>query len=85
VRLKWYKNRDVSQSEDSEATLLGEEESPKTNVLDHPGLVAGTFEEVEIGDRIDERKVSVGQAVKAMVPGRLRVCPAAALPDATVF
>jgi transposase len=65
----------MSQSEDSKATLLGEEEPPETKVLDHLGLVAGMFEELEIGDRIDEhidqdldeREVSVGQAVKAMV------------------
>ncbi|MCS3783600.1 transposase [Salinibacter ruber] len=65
----------MNQSEDSEATLLGEEECPESKVLDHLGLVVGMFEELEIGDRIDEhidqdldeREVSVGQAVKAMV------------------
>jgi len=65
----------MNQSEDSEATLLGEEDPPESKVLDHLGLVAGMFEELEIGDRIDEhidqdldeREVSVGQAVKAMV------------------
>ncbi|MCS4150726.1 IS1634 family transposase [Salinibacter ruber] len=65
----------MNQSEDSEAALLGDEEPPESKVLDHLGLVAGMFEELEIGDRIDEhidqdldeRKVSVGQAVKAMV------------------
>jgi transposase len=43
--------------------------------LDHLGLVAGMYDELEIGERIDEhisqdfeqRKVSIGQAVKAMV------------------
>jgi transposase len=65
----------MSQSEDTKAALLGEEEPPESKVLDHLGLVAGMFEELEIGDRIDEhidqdldeREVSVGQAVKAMV------------------
>ena len=54
-------------------TLQGD--PPESKVLDHLGLVAGMFEELEIGDRIDEqiaqdfeeREVSVGQAVKAMV------------------
>ena len=49
--------------------------SCESKELDHLGLVAGMFDELEIGDRIDEhiaqdfeqRKVSVGQAVKAMV------------------
>ena len=43
--------------------------------LDHLGLVAGMYDELEIGERIDEhisqdfeqREVSIGQAVKAMV------------------
>jgi transposase len=50
-------------------------ESCESKELDHLGLVAGMYEELEIGKRIDEhiaqdfeqRKVSVGQAVKAMV------------------
>lgn len=50
-------------------------ESCESKELDHLGLVAGMFDELEIGERIDEhiaqdfeqRKVSVGQAVKAMV------------------
>ncbi|MCS3657959.1 hypothetical protein GGQ11_002760 [Salinibacter ruber] len=65
----------MSQSKESEATTLGGGELPESKVLDHLGLVAGMFEELEIGDRIDEhitqdldeREVSVGQAVKAMV------------------
>jgi transposase len=65
----------MSQSEEVEAAKLGEGELPESRVLDHLGLVAGMFEELEIGDRIDghiaqdfeEREVSVGQAVKAMV------------------
>lgn len=50
-------------------------ESCESRELDHLGLVAGMYDELEIGKRIDEhiaqdfeqRKVSVGQAVKAMV------------------
>ena len=50
-------------------------ETCESKELDHLGLVAGMYDELEIGDRIDEhiaqdfkqRKVSVGQAVKAMV------------------
>jgi transposase len=65
----------MSQSEEAQAAKLGEGELPESRVLDHLGLVAGMFEELEIGDRIDEhidqdldeREVSVGQAVKAMV------------------
>jgi len=65
----------MSQSEEAEATMLGGEEPLESKVLDHLGLVAGMFEELEISDRIDEhidqdldeREVSVGQAVKAMV------------------
>ncbi|MCS3634867.1 transposase [Salinibacter ruber] len=65
----------MSQSEEAEAAKLGDGELPESRVLDHLGLVAGMFEELEIGDRIDEhisqdfneREVSVGQAVKAMV------------------
>ena len=65
----------MSQTEEVEATEPGEEELPKSKVLDHLGLVAGMFEELEIGDRIDEhiaqdfeeREISVGQAVKALV------------------
>jgi transposase len=65
----------MSQSKEVRATEPGEEELPKSKVLDHLGLVAGMFEELEIGDRIDEhiaqdfdeREISVGQAVKALV------------------
>jgi len=65
----------MSQSEEVEVTEPDEAELPESKVLDHLGLVAGMFEELEIGDRIDEhiaqdfdeREVSVGQAVKAMV------------------
>lgn len=50
-------------------------QSCESKELDHLGLVAGMYDELEIGKRIDEhitqdfeqRKVSVGQAVKAMV------------------
>jgi len=41
-------------SEEVQATDLGEGELPESKVLDHLGLVAGMFEELEIGDRIDE-------------------------------
>ena len=52
-----------------------ESEVLQSKIFDHLGLVAGMFEELEIGDRIDkqiaqdfgERNVSVGQAVKALV------------------
>ena len=65
----------MSHSEEAEVPKLGEGDPPESKVLDHLGLVAGMFEELEIGDRIDdqiaqdfeEREVSVGQAVKAMV------------------
>jgi transposase len=65
----------MSHSKEVGATEPGEEELPKSKVLDHLGLVAGVFEELEIGDRIDEhiaqdfdeREISVGQAVKALV------------------
>jgi transposase len=50
-------------------------ENCESKELDHLGLVAGMYDELEIGRRIDEhiaqdfeqRKVSVGQAVKAIV------------------
>jgi hypothetical protein len=50
-------------------------ETYESEVLDHLGLVAGMYDELQIGTRIDEhiaqdfeeREVSVGQAVKAMV------------------
>jgi hypothetical protein len=66
---------DMAFSEEVQATDFGEGELPESKVLDHLGLVAGMFEELEIGDRIDEhiaqdfeeREVSIGQAVKAMV------------------
>jgi len=65
----------MSQSEEVEAVEIGEGDVPESKVLDHLGLVAGMFEELEIGQRIDEhiaqdfdkREVSVGQAVKALV------------------
>jgi transposase len=65
----------MSHAEEAEPAKLDEGELPESRVLDHLGLVAGMFEELEIGDRIDEhiaqdfeeREVSVGQAVKAMV------------------
>jgi transposase len=65
----------MSQLEETETTQFGEEELPESKVLDHLGLVAGMFEELELGDRIDEhiaqdfeqRNVLVGQAVKALV------------------
>jgi len=55
-------------------------ETCESKELDHLDLVAGTSDELEIGDRIDEhiaqdfeqRKVSVRQAVKAMVLNGLR-------------
>jgi transposase len=50
-------------------------QSYESKELDHLGLVAGMYDELEIGERIDEhiaqdfeqRKVSIGEAVKAMV------------------
>ncbi|MGH8058224.1 MAG: DUF4277 domain-containing protein, partial [Candidatus Entotheonellia bacterium] len=47
----------------------------RSQILDHLGLVAGMFEELGIGDVIDQatqqnpetRRVTVGNAVKAMV------------------
>jgi len=65
----------MSQSKEVESVEIGEGDLPESKVLDHLGLVAGMFEELEIGDRIDEhiaqdfdeREISVGQAVKAMV------------------
>ena len=47
----------------------------RSQTLDHLGLVAGMYEEIGIGERIDQvidqdadkRQVSLGQAVKAMV------------------
>ena len=47
----------------------------ESKILDHLGLVAGMYDELEIGEEIDrrivqdteQRKVSVGEAVKAMV------------------
>ena len=50
-------------------------ETYESEVLDHLGLVAGMYDELQIGTRIDEhiaqdfeeREVSIGQAVKAMV------------------
>ena len=67
--------RKMSQSEEVESVEVGEGDLPESKVLDLLGLVAGMFEELEIGDRIDEhiaqdfdeREVSIGQAVKALV------------------
>ena len=50
-------------------------EQYESRIPDHPGLVAGMYDELEIGDIIDKailqaeekRIVSVGDAVKAMV------------------
>ena len=58
-----------------EATDSDENEVLQSKIFDHLGLVAGMYEELEIGDRIDEqiaqdfeeRNVSIGQAVKALV------------------
>jgi transposase len=58
-----------------QASDSSESEVLQSKIFDHLGLVAGMFEELEIGDRIDEqiaqdfeeRNVSVGQAVKALV------------------
>ena len=65
----------MSTSEETEPAPFEDEERPASKVLDHLGLVAGMYEELEIGDRIDEhiaqdleeREISVGQAVKALV------------------
>ena len=58
-----------------QASDSSENEVLQSKIFDHLGLVAGMFEELEIGKRIDEqiaqdfdeRNVSVGQAVKALV------------------
>jgi len=58
-----------------EASDSSEDEVLQSKIFDHLGLVAGMFEELEIGARIDEqiaqdfeeRNISVGQAVKALV------------------
>ena len=57
------------------ASDSSENEVLQSKIFDHLGLVAGMYEELEIGDRIDEqiaqdfeeRNVSIGQAVKALV------------------
>jgi len=54
---------------------MSETEIYKSETLEHLGLVAGMFDELGIGELVDEmvpqdlsqRKVSVGQALKAMV------------------
>lgn len=54
---------------------MSETQTHKSETLEHLGLVAGMFDELGIGDLVDElvpqdlsqRKVSVGQALKAMV------------------
>jgi transposase len=54
---------------------MSETETYKSETLEHLGLVAAMFDELGIGDLVDElvpqdlsqRKVSVGQALKAMV------------------
>ncbi len=50
-------------------------EAYKSETLEHLGLVAGMFDELGIGELVDElvpqdleqRRISVGQALKAMV------------------
>jgi len=39
----------MSQSEEVESVEIGEGDLPESKVLDHLGLVAGMFEELEIG------------------------------------
>src|SRR5918994_2332392 len=54
---------------------MSETETYNSETLEHLGLVAGIFDELGIGDLVDElvpqdfsqRKVSVGRALKAMV------------------
>jgi transposase len=54
-------------------------ETYESEVLDRLGLVAGMYAELQIGNRIDEyiaqdfeeREVSIGQAVKAVVLNRI--------------
>lgn len=54
---------------------MSDTEIHKSETLEHLGLVAGMFDELGIGELVDElvpqdlsqRKVSVGQALKAMV------------------
>jgi transposase len=61
--------KEPEHSDSSESEVL------QSKIFDHLGLVVGMFEELEIGARIDEqiaqdfeeRNVSVGQAVKALV------------------
>ena len=69
-----------------------EQQSFESKILDHLGLVAAMFDELELGQQIDrrvtqdldQRKVSLGQAVKAMVLNGLLRHPAA-LPHCRVL
>jgi hypothetical protein len=62
-------------SKEPETTDSAENEVLQSKIFDHLGLGGGMYEELEIGDRIDEqiaqdfeeRNVSIGQAVKALV------------------
>ncbi|PSQ96098.1 MAG: hypothetical protein BRD51_05110 [Bacteroidetes bacterium SW_11_64_17] len=64
----------MSQSQEADVAEFDEGELPESKVLDHLGLVAGMFEELEIGDRIDEhiaqdfeeREVSVGHPFQGL-------------------
>ena len=57
-----------------EATDFDENEVLQSKIFNYLGLVVGMYEELEIGNRIDEqiaqdfkeRNVSIGQAVKAL-------------------
>jgi hypothetical protein len=66
----------------------------RTQVLDHLGLVAGMFDELGIGDVIDQathqnpemRDLTVGEAVKAMVLNGLGfINQSSALPRAALL
>ena len=62
---------------------MTEQPTYRSQVLDHLGLVAGMFDELGIGDVIDQttqqnpemRDLTVGEAVKAMVLNGLGGCP----------
>jgi hypothetical protein len=62
----------MSQSEDSEATLLGAEKPPETKILDHLGLVAGMFEELEIGEGNLRFPASTSTSTRTSMSGRSR-------------
>ena len=74
-----------------EATVAPE--TYESEILDHLGLVSGMYDELQIGDRIDEhiaqdfgeREVSIGQSAEGYGSQWFRVCPAVSLSDAAVL